>query len=160
MNASPRIHLYPNFTGDALDRLVAHGRIVLVGDAAHPHGGAFAAGGSLGIDDAYILMRSFAHHLKDRTQATPEERQSQIARSLELYEQTRQPHVSRIVKAVHNGEQYKNTSDNVWDDAKIRAWATGRVDPFWIHEHPVDQAFEDAVKQQEAQLESYGAEMK
>jgi salicylate hydroxylase len=92
VDASPHIHLYPNFTGDALDRLVTHGRIVLIGDAAHPHGGAFAAGDSLGIDDAYILMRSFAHYFEDRAHTAPKEPRSRIARSLELYEQTRHSH--------------------------------------------------------------------
>jgi salicylate hydroxylase len=59
---TPIINVYPDYHGPALPSLVVgDGRVVLIGDAGHPHGGAFAAGGTLSIEDAYTLSLCLAH---------------------------------------------------------------------------------------------------
>ncbi|PWY76009.1 FAD/NAD(P)-binding domain-containing protein, partial [Aspergillus sclerotioniger CBS 115572] len=48
---TPYTKLYPNYSGDSLSTWVLASQVTLIGDAAHTHGGAFAAGGSLALDD-------------------------------------------------------------------------------------------------------------
>ncbi|KAG9788873.1 hypothetical protein KCU88_g1632, partial [Aureobasidium melanogenum] len=52
----PWVRRYANVAGSALDQWSFQDRVTLLGDAAHTHGGAFAAGASLAIDDAYTLQ--------------------------------------------------------------------------------------------------------
>ncbi|EOD46331.1 putative salicylate hydroxylase protein [Neofusicoccum parvum UCRNP2] len=54
---TPAVRVYPNLaiTAPLPSYTFLRGRVALIGDAAHPHGGAFATGGSLAIDDAYAL---------------------------------------------------------------------------------------------------------
>ncbi|EXJ77442.1 hypothetical protein A1O3_09668 [Capronia epimyces CBS 606.96] len=59
--ATPYVRLYPNLAGAPLDTWVFGSRVTLVGDAAHTHGGAHAAGGSLALDDAWALYLAFRH---------------------------------------------------------------------------------------------------
>lgn len=142
----PRGH--PNTTGDVLENLVFHGQIVVMGDAAYPHASAFGLKASLGIDDAYTLMRSIIHHQDNLAQAPAQQRKREVARCLNLYERARKPHVSKIGKGGDVEEMYM---DAAWDDAKLRNWAKELTEPYWIHEHSADAAFEDAISPRDSE---------
>ncbi|CAM1504641.1 Fc.00g022320.m01.CDS01 [Cosmosporella sp. VM-42] len=97
----PSVRLFPNFAGAALDTWSFVNRVTLVGDAAHTHGGAFAAGGSLAIDDAYALFLALNHVWPASTTLTGKPNATEIARVFRIYEETRQPHVNKLLGVVH-----------------------------------------------------------
>ncbi|KAF2494551.1 FAD/NAD(P)-binding domain-containing protein [Lophium mytilinum] len=96
----PHLRRYANIAGAALpDWSFANARVVLLGEAAHTHGGAFAAGASLAIDDAYALylaLRAVIPPLSS-TQTNKVTRE-QIRTALGLYEATRRPQSDRVLR--------------------------------------------------------------
>ncbi|KAL2859863.1 uncharacterized protein BJX67DRAFT_386548 [Aspergillus lucknowensis] len=137
---TPYTNLYPNFAGDALKTWVFKSRVTLVGDAAHAHGGAFAAGGSLALDDAFALALAFRHVRLNRASLTP----GAITRALYLYEKTRQPHTDRLLRIVHGQIDSKPAgppgSVEEEDESLINR-IRGRPDTEWLSEHDVEAAF-------------------
>jgi salicylate hydroxylase len=80
--------------GDALLNWVFGSRVTLVGDAAHAHGGAFAAGGSLALDDSLALGLAFEEVFSSsKATFSPEN----INKALGLYSQIRQLHTAGVV---------------------------------------------------------------
>jgi salicylate hydroxylase len=151
--------LYPNFAGDALPSWVCASRVTLVGDAAHTHGGAFAAGGSLALDDSYALALAFRHIFSSssaRTAATGKVpfTAANIGKGLALYDRTRRPHTARLLKIVHaqvstkrptallatSAEKEKNA------DAALIERMRNRPDTEWLAEHDVERAFRGVVE--------------
>ncbi|KAL4880253.1 hypothetical protein BJY04DRAFT_219256 [Aspergillus karnatakaensis] len=59
----PSVRQYANVAGPELEGWTFADRVTLLGDAAHTHGSAFAAGVGLAIDDAYALGLAFDHVL-------------------------------------------------------------------------------------------------
>jgi salicylate hydroxylase len=148
--------LYPNFTGDALASWVCASRVTLVGDAAHTHGGAFAAGGSLALDDSYALALAF-RHIFSSSSATATAKvpftAANIRKGLALYDRTRRPHTARLLKIVHaqvstkpptallatSAEKEKNA------DAALIERMRNRPDTEWLAEHDVERVFRGVV---------------
>lgn len=119
----------------------------MIGDAAHAHGGAFATGGSLAIDDAYALYRSIlAVYPETSTQKpTPKE----ILKGLKLYEDTRRPHAVKLLKVVHENNAMKTkkiTAETQETDDELRARAKRGSGTTWLHEHDVVKSFEDVLR--------------
>jgi salicylate hydroxylase len=140
---TPSTNLYPNFAGDALPNWVFGSRVTLVGDAAHAHGGAFAAGGSLALDDSLALGLAFEHVFSGKTTFSIEN----IDKALRLYSQTRRPHTARLLRIVHNQIDKKATifaTAEAEDDALV-ARLKGRPDTEWLSEHDVEAAFAAVV---------------
>ena len=135
---TPSTNLYPNFAGDALPTWVFGSRVTLVGDAAHAHGGAFAAGGSLALDDALALGLAFKHVFQRSTFSI-----EKIERALALYSQTRQPHTARLLGIVHDQIDLKVASfaTSEAEDEALVARLKGRPDTTWLSEHDVEAAF-------------------
>ena len=134
--ATPHVRLYPNLAGEPLDSWVFGSRVTLVGDAAHTHGGAYAAGGSLALDDAWALYLSFRQVLAG---VNPGEKPSlqDIYKALSLYEKTRRPHTERLVKGVlaARGAVPPDT------DEALRKRMKSRPSTVWLTEHDVEAAF-------------------
>ncbi|OQE46236.1 hypothetical protein PENCOP_c001G06685 [Penicillium coprophilum] len=145
---TPSTNLYPNFAGDALPTWVFGSRVTLVGDAAHAHGGAFAAGGSLALDDSLALGLAFKQVFYSRN-ATFSARN--INEALGLYSQTRQPHTARLLRIVHNQIDKKGTvfATREEEDAALVTRMTGRPETVWLSEHDVEAAFNAVVEQLE-----------
>ncbi|KAJ5155996.1 hypothetical protein N7492_008799 [Penicillium capsulatum] len=146
---TPYTKLYPNFAGDPLPTWVFASRVTLVGDAAHAHGGAFAAGGSLALDDSFALGLAFKHvfgasSIKSFTA-------SNIERALGLYSATRKPHTNRLLQIVHQQIDKKpsNHSTAEEEDAGLVTRMKGRPNTEWLSEHDVEAAFEATVQQLE-----------
>lgn len=148
----PYVKTYPNHAGTALSSLVFADRVALLGDAAHTHGGAFAAGGSLAINDAYALALVLAHvwPLGQQTSAA-RPTQLELARALRLYDETRRPLVTRLLGIVHgraqsrrwgaekrNGEPGDEQGET---DAELRTRIANRPDMRWLTEHDVEEEF-------------------
>ncbi|OQE22143.1 hypothetical protein PENFLA_c013G09894 [Penicillium flavigenum] len=144
---TPSTHLYPNFVGDALPNWVFGSRVTLVGDAAHAHGGAFAAGGSLALDDSLALGLAFKEVFSSsKATFSPEN----INKALGLYSQTRQPHTARLLGIVHSQIDKKGTIFATHEeDAALVARMTGRPNTEWLSEHDVETAFTAVVEQLE-----------
>ncbi|KKA16259.1 hypothetical protein T310_10161 [Rasamsonia emersonii CBS 393.64] len=86
VDRTPYTRLYPNYAGDPLPTWTFGSRVTLVGDAAHTHGGAFAAGGSLALDDAYALALAFRHVFGSASSANvPLSPAAAISKALNVY---------------------------------------------------------------------------
>ncbi|KAF6823419.1 salicylate hydroxylase (salicylate 1-monooxygenase) [Colletotrichum plurivorum] len=152
------LRVYPNASAHGLESWVlGEGRVTFAGDAAHAHGGAFAAGGSLAIDDAW----AFASAVKHVFPATATEAPSaeEIERALRLYEKTRKAHTDRVLETVHSTNKKKvERLGHFETDEELRARMKNRVEPVWIHEHDVEAVFrqvlEDEAKAKETRLEA------
>ncbi|KAJ5976034.1 hypothetical protein N7481_009741 [Penicillium waksmanii] len=139
---TPHTNLYPNFAGDALSTWVFGSRVTLIGDAAHAHGGAFAAGGSLALDDTLALGLAFRHVFGSQTSEQPFSIEN-IKEALGLYSNTRQPHTARILRIVHNqidkrGAQFTSAEE---EDEALVARMRSRPNTEWLSEHDVEAAF-------------------
>lgn len=162
--ATPSIRYYPNYSCvSALNTWIFGDRVALLGDAAHAHGGAFATGGSLAIDDAYALSLAITSVFPISAKRKPTAKD--IARALRLYEMTRKPHAERLLKMVHSGNQArldKFRRGAVETDLQLRARAAKGSNTTWLHEHDVVKAFEDVLKtsrEEEEGLESNSARL-
>ncbi|KAF4468693.1 Monooxygenase FAD-binding [Fusarium albosuccineum] len=147
--AAPYIRQFPNYVGDPLERWSFEDRVVLVGDAAHGHGGAFAAGGSLAINDAHALSLALFHVWPASSTQKPS--LADIRRIFQLYESTRQPQVNKLLGAVHKavaGRKVKLENGKPETDEQLRQRVLDRMDPHWIAEHDVEAAFESVVAQE------------
>ncbi|KAL4943082.1 hypothetical protein BDV06DRAFT_211359 [Aspergillus oleicola] len=148
-NATPYTNLYPNFAGDAIPTWVFNSRVTLVGDAAHAHGGAFAAGGSLALDDAFGFGLAFGHVLRtEPSVGSNGSVETDIERALKLYERTRRPHAERLLNIVHGqldaGKVAPPATAEEENDRLIKRMRS-RVDTEWLSEHDVEAAFREAV---------------
>lgn len=143
---TPDIRYYPNLAVEkSLDTWVFSDRITLIGDAAHAHGGAYATGGSLAIDDAYALSLAISAMFPPTNAKSPTS--GTIREALKLYENTRKPHADRLLGIVHNANKNKaaNTSHLASDEA-LRNRAAQRPNTVWLHEHDVVEAFNETSK--------------
>jgi len=149
VGAAPNVRTYPNFYGDFLDTYQFGGRVVLVGDAAHSHGGALAANASLGIDDAYCLYLSFLE--KVSLDGKLNLRAAELQQILSLYVDARKPHCEKVLVMVH--AMYDANNKRLWGggeqetDEQLREKLRTRPYAEWIHEHDVEAAFKEARDQ-------------
>ncbi|CAK7226319.1 hypothetical protein SBRCBS47491_006189 [Sporothrix bragantina] len=154
--AVPHTQLYPNSSSHSLatwvlaNTTVPAGRVTLVGDAAHAHGGAFATGGSLALDDAWALGASLGDVLKNR-EAT---KTADLLLALQIYEATRKAHTDRLLQVVHasNAARVERLRDSQKPtsvpetDEQLRSRIRSRADPTWLHEHDVTAVFANVVR--------------
>lgn len=126
--------------------------MVLLGDAAHTHGGAFAAGGSLAINDAYALALALAHVWPPASEADQNKPTSaQLGRALKLYDETRRPLVTRVLNVVHANKDAKKVAalrtinGTAETDEQLRARIANRPDMTWLTEHDVEAEFQSVV---------------
>ena len=148
VDATPWTGVYPNSAAHALDTWVlGAGKVTLAGDAAHAHGGAFAAGGSLALDDAWAFAESIRHVFPAGPRSiSPQPAAEDIARALRIYERTRKAHTDRVMSVVHEQNKKKvGRLGHVQTDEELRARLKNRYDPSWIHEHDVQLAFSQAL---------------
>ncbi|KAK0631144.1 hypothetical protein B0T17DRAFT_530249 [Bombardia bombarda] len=127
------------------------GRVTLAGDAAHAHGGAFAAGGSLAIDDAWAFSAAIMHVFLPAPVSQPPTDEN-ITKALRLYESTRKAHTDRVMDVVHAGNKKKAAraggGEKVTEtDEQLRERMKSRAEVAWIHEHDVVKEFDRAVKE-------------
>ncbi|KAK1573561.1 uncharacterized protein LY79DRAFT_410772 [Colletotrichum navitas] len=139
------LKVYPNASAHGLESWVmGGGRVTFAGDAAHAHGGAFAAGGSLAIDDAWAFASAVRHVYPVSTTEAPTA--EEMARALRLYEKTRKAHTDRVLETVHSTNRSKVARLGVEEtDEGLRARMTNRVEPVWIHEHDVEAVFRQVL---------------
>ncbi|KAJ3499293.1 hypothetical protein NLG97_g458 [Lecanicillium saksenae] len=145
---TPDVRLYPNYAGPALSTYLMAPRVALLGDAAHTHGGAFAAGGSLALNDALSLGLSFAHVAKLQRDVASL-RLAEIHHALTLYDRVRQPHATKLLNIVHGSlhkKQPSHTSVGAEDEA-LMARFKSRPDLTWLSEHDVETAFEKTAQE-------------
>lgn len=151
VDATPYTKVYPNSAADGLETWVlGNGRVTLAGDAAHAHGGAFAAGGSLAADDGWAFAQA-VRQLAARAGLTgrpPASRVggTEIAEALSLYEKTRKPHTDRVQQTVQQrNEVMVRRIGEGESDEQLRSRMSNRPDLKWVHEHDVVHAFAEAL---------------
>ncbi|KAJ5608974.1 hypothetical protein N7528_009541 [Penicillium herquei] len=154
---TPYTKLYPNFAGDALPKWVFGSRVTLVGDAAHAHGGAFAAGGSLALDDALALGLAFKHAFQ--VSSVNQLSSDQIKESLDLYAETRKPHTDKLLRIVHTQIGTKTSGATIAkeEDEKLIARMKNRPDTEWLSEHDVEASLTATIKRRESRASVEGA---
>ncbi|KAI5362650.1 putative FAD-binding domain, FAD/NAD(P)-binding domain superfamily [Septoria linicola] len=142
--ASPYTKLYRNTFASGLESWVhGDGRATFAGDAAHAHGGAFAAGGSLALDDAYAFARAIFYIYPN---GSVKPGRKAIDTALRLYERTRKPHTDRVLLTVHVNNKKAVERIGVQEtNEQLRARMTSRANNSWIHEHDVDATFQQAL---------------
>lgn len=140
--ATPYTRVYPNMAAQGLETWVlGDGLVTLAGDAAHAHGGAFAAGGSLALDDAWAFASSIRHIFPDDATELPSG--DDLRAALRLYEKTRKPHTDKLIKVVQEGNRKKvERLGKTETDEELRARMQSRADVSWIHEHDVVSTFQ------------------
>jgi len=142
--ATPHVRTYPNFYGGFLDTYHFGGRVVLIGDAAHSHGGALAANASLGMDDAYCLYLSFLEHVSPSGNLNLGAKE--LKQVLSLYDAVRRPHCEKVLEVAH--AMYNGNNQRLWGggeaetDEQLREKLRKRPYAEWIHEYDVEDAFE------------------
>jgi salicylate hydroxylase len=145
---TPDIRFYPNLScSSPLETWVFNERVVLIGDAAHAHGGAHATGGSLAIDDAYTLYVALLSVFPVNSTRKPGI--LELKRVLELYEEARKPHAERLLAMVHRANEVKLKrfrEGRVETDEELRDRARKGTDTNWLHEHDVVKAFDQVLK--------------
>lgn len=145
---TPSVRLFPNYAGSALSTWLPAPRVALLGDAAHTHGGAFAAGGSLALNDALALGLALRHALGSRAAATDSGlRLAEIQHALTLYDRTRQPHVTKLLDIIHAAPAQTRpafASAEAENEALIARFKN-RPDLTWLSEHDVEAAFKKTV---------------
>lgn len=150
VDVTPSIRYFPTFAcATSLRTWVFGARATLIGDAAHAHGGAFATGGSLAIDDAYAFYLSLLSVFP--VTATEKPSPAEIQKALELYEATRKPHTDRLLKLVHasNGPKTERVkAGTVETDQELRERAARGSNTIWLHEHDVVKAFEETLRRE------------
>lgn len=146
LDVTPHVRHYPNTFAEGLESWVhGDGRVTFAGDAAHAHGGAFAAGGSLALDDAYAFSLAILHVYPP---GSPKPGKDEIARALKFYEKTRKAHTDRVLAMVHaKNEQAIKRVGIVETDEQLRKRMLGRENLYWVHEHDVEAAFANALTQ-------------
>lgn len=149
---TPYTRLYPNYAGEALPTWVLAARATLVGDAAHAHGGAFAAGGSLALDDSFALALALRHVFSLAKPSGFNNGPSYIRKALELYDQTRRPHTGRLLEIVHGlinkkPEDHQSAEE---EDLALITKMTKRPDTTWLSEHDVVKAFQQVLERNQA----------
>ncbi|KAE8368952.1 hypothetical protein BDV27DRAFT_141643 [Aspergillus caelatus] len=142
VDATPYTRIYPNHAGEPLSNWVLDSRVTLVGDAAHTHGGAFAAGGSLAIDDAYALFLAFRHVLGSFRVQKP--RAYEVRDALALYDETRRPHTERLLKIVLNGIGAQATNKD--SDEILVERVRNKPNTTWLSEHDVEKTFQRVLQ--------------
>ena len=142
VNSTPYTRIYPNYAGEPLPTWVFDSRVTLVGDAAHTHGGAFAAGGSLAIDDAYALFLAFRHALGSSRAQKPKE--YEVRAALALYDETRRPHTERLLTIVLKGIGGQAT--NTDSDEVLVERVRNKPNTTWLSEHDVEKAFQSVLQ--------------
>ncbi|KAJ5506353.1 Monooxygenase FAD-binding [Penicillium expansum] len=144
IKATPYTRLYPNMAGRPLDTWTFSQRPTHMG-------GAFAAGGSLAIDDAYALFLALNHVWPAAVAKSRKPTIEQLAEVFRLYEATRKPHIDKILGAVHLqviGQKPKTENlegGNTETDEMLEERVRNRPDPSWISEHDVESAFQMAL---------------
>ncbi|OLN97831.1 Salicylate hydroxylase 1 [Colletotrichum chlorophyti] len=151
------LKVYPNSSAHGLDSWVlGQGRVTFAGDAAHAHGGAFAAGGSLAIDDAWAFATSVRHVFPPTATELPTA--ADIAKALRLYEKTRKAHTDRVLETVHSTNKKKVERLAVVEtDEDLRARMKNRVEPVWIHEHDVEAVFRQVLAEEASERRNAAA---
>ncbi|KAK1237270.1 hypothetical protein MKX08_002895 [Trichoderma sp. CBMAI-0020] len=145
---TPHARLYPNYAGESLETWVPASRVTLVGDAAHTHGGSFAAGGSLALDDSRALGLAFKHAFGSGSSSSSQET---IQQALTLYDQTRRPHTARLLSIVHSlmNRKAPTFATPEEEDEALRTRMRSRPDLLWLSEHDVEKAFLQVVAESE-----------
>lgn len=142
MKLTCAVNVPSDYHGPPLERMdLTPGRACLVGDAAHPHGGAFAVGGSLAIEDAYVLSLCIRRSLSSPA-AFP------LARALAVYSDLRIGHVNKVIAAalsVRKAKDERNDKGLKMAEEEIRKSVLERVETEWIGENDVERAFNALV---------------
>lgn len=154
---TPYVRLYPNYAGTALSTWLPAPRVALLGDAAHTHGGAFAAGGSLALNDALALALALKHVAESKTPGAPLQAPD-LQHALQLYDKTRRPHATRLLNIVHYQLHKKSPtySSPEEEESALMARFQNRPDLTWLSEHDVEKAFHDVVAEYRKDREVQG----
>jgi salicylate hydroxylase len=137
--------VYPDYHGPEIPTLVAgDGRVVFIGDAAHPHGGAFAAGGTCSVEDAYTVMRA-VDHVQQKAQVGRLSRE-ELADAFDIYNECRYAHTLRVMKAAEavRAERRANAGRRLSDE-EIKENAMKRGYFNWLALNDTEGVFQKVV---------------
>lgn len=143
---APPLKIYPDWNGPTLPSLTVGGRVALLGDAGHCHGGAFAAGGTLAIEDGYTLGLCVDEVAQRAALEGRPMEGNDIATALSLFDKCRLRHVNRLVAAAHSLRDRRAQKDNhVASEAEINAYVTTHADVAWLADNDAEAVFDQVV---------------
>jgi salicylate hydroxylase len=151
IDSTPYIRIYPNAAANGLETwILGDSRVTLAGDAAHAHGGAFAAGGSLAIDDAWAFSESILHTFSNAEYDHVSKR-DKISAALRIYEAVRKAHTDKVQNIVQvRNKKLLDRLGTIETDESLRKRMANREDLSWIHEHDVEQVFRQVLADEES----------
>lgn len=154
---TPAVRVYTDINGPALpSHVFGDGRVVLIGDAGHPHGGAYAAGGTMSVEDAYTLYRALDHA---QTAGRRLDRHA-LRWAFDTFDKARIKHTTRVIDLANETRRKRERNKGVKpSDDVLRASVATRPNVSFlanndtkatiertIAENPFDGAKKSAVK--------------
>lgn len=142
---TPAIRVYPDWNGPALpSHVMGDGRVVLIGDAGHCHGGYYAAGGTMSCEDAYTLYLALGHAQRQSGGRLDE---NSIKWALKTYDRARHGHTTRVIDEA-NKARAKAMADHgkKIPDEELKRRVANRPDLSWLAENDTVGVFERVIK--------------
>lgn len=140
---------YPLDSGPWLKQLSQGGRVVFVGDAAHPTAGAYGAGAAMGFGDCWALYRALLASLSKAVDGRvgPVSHGYDIAKALRIFEQTRLPFLFRVEQQmVLDGKDARYVAEAAADEEEwIRRFVERNPPNNWLTEHDVELEVQNAI---------------
>lgn len=139
--AQERTHQFDMLSGPRLERVVAHGRIAFVGDAAHALLGNFGSGAGFAFEDVYSLSRTLEWAWS---------RSRPLADALALFNSIRSPYYGHLYELIDEFATIKAAlrEENLSVDEEIaeRVRRVSQASQSWMHHHRIDEVVEAALK--------------
>lgn len=145
---TPAVRVYTDINGPALpSHVFGDGRVVLIGDAGHPHGGAYAAGGTMSVEDAYTLYRALDHAQRSDS-AGPRRRLDRTALrwAFGTFDAARITHTTRVIDLANETRRKRERNRGVKaPDDVLRAGVATRPDVSFLANNDTKAVIERTI---------------
>lgn len=145
LDAIDDIQAYPLESGPWLRELSKEGRIVFIGDAAHPTAGAYGAGAAMGFGDGWALYRALQgtrRRVGTQAKAAVATTGYDVAAALRVFEEIRLPYLLRVERQMTIDAQDKQyvaaAGDSESEEWVARLRETTGLLNRWLTEHDVE----------------------
>ncbi|RDX47586.1 salicylate hydroxylase [Lentinus brumalis] len=129
------------FSGPQLESIVRYGSVALLGDASHPFAGAFGAGASFALEDAWTLAQAVSYALRN---GLP------VAEALRLFDETRSPYCSRLYDELRSMAAATEKGKHLpWDERVMDRIEERWGDFEWIFSYDVEAAWNETLNHAE-----------
>ncbi|KAI1458976.1 FAD/NAD(P)-binding domain-containing protein [Annulohypoxylon moriforme] len=126
------------FSGPRLKRIVSHGNIAFIGDAAHPLLGNFGSGAGFALEDVYTLAKTIGWAWSNG---------KPLSFALDSFDSIRSPHYERLYKTLDNFTRIKMTLReeglSVDDEIAERVKRISHASESWMYYYEIDKVVDE-----------------